>query len=170
MKSVRMKSVRMKSGRMKAVTAGVAAAVVLTGCAARVGDTALNLHQRAVFQDGTSVALSEFKLSERDSGRARGSLKTPGPEVTVWVEVRNSGQPMKAREVRMDLFYTDRDGVEVKPPQIATSENVVATGRRDRLSKTYRVDRVPEVFQTRHIRVVFSAPGYPRIMFSGSNP
>jgi hypothetical protein len=144
--------------------------LLVGGCAAPVGQTNLSLHQRAQFPDGTRYVLSEFKMSEKDGGPAVGAKKVPGPDVTVWVDIANAGKPITAADVIMHFFYTGDRNLEIEPPEVASSTNSVPRGGQARVSKTFRVEDVPELFRSRRLRVVIGVPDYPTVTFSGSNP
>ena len=144
--------------------------VLLCGCGAAVGDTNVNLHQTIKFVDGTSLSLGEFQMSTDDSDRPRGQRQVPGNEVTVWVELRNTGRAVKATETKLQFFYTNERGGEVQPPQSATTNNVVRLGDADRIGKTFRVEDASALFRTGHLRVVVEVPNYPSVTFAGSVP
>jgi hypothetical protein len=152
------------------VAVGVAALLLLYGCAAEVGQTNLTLHQRAVLPDGTRYELGEFKMSEIDNTRPDGPPKIPGNEVTVSVLVENAGSAVAAGDVAMSLAYLGNRGVELVPPVVLSGANVIASGTKGTISKTFRVEDTTELFQTRYIRVRVELPGYPAVTFSGSNP
>ena len=151
---------------------GVAAAVLMTvvGCAAPVGETNLDLHQRAQLPDGTSLALSGFEVSAKDSGRRTGPQKVVGDEVKVGVQVANAGKVIRAADVTMRFTYTDPGGRDVTPREVSSSTNSIPQGGSDKISKTYRVAAVPELFRAKHLRVVVEVQGYPSVTFSGRNP
>jgi hypothetical protein len=155
---------------VRRVAVGIAGLILLCGCAAEVGQTNLNLHQRAVFPDGTRYELGDFKMSEVDNDRADGPPKIPGNEVTVSVLVENSGTPIGASDVAMSLAYHGDGGQELVPPAVATGATVIATGAKGTISKTFRVEDPTELFQTRYLRLRVELPGYPVVTFSGSNP
>ena len=156
---------------MKPVSLCIPVLVLLVGgCAAPVGQTNLSLHQRAQFPDGTRYVLSEFKMSEQDDSQAAGAHRVPGPEVTVWVDISNAGQPISAADVTMHFSYTGDRNLEIEPPEVASSTNSVPRGGQGRVSKTFLVKDVPELFRSRQLRVVIGVPHYPTVTFSGSNP
>ena len=155
---------------MRRVAAGIAGLILLTGCAAEVGQTDLTLHQRAVFPDGTRYELDTFSMSEVDNHRRRGPLKIPGDEVTVSIRVQNAGAPLAASDVTMTMAYAGRDDQELTPPPVGGIASVVASGAKGKISKTFRVEDTTELFQTRYLRVVVEVPGYPVVTFSGSIP
>jgi hypothetical protein len=155
---------------VRRVAIGIAGLILLSGCAAEVGQTDLTLHQRAVFPDGTRYELGGFKTSEVDNDRPKGPPKIPGNEVTVSVVVENAGPAIGAGDVAMSLVYRDADGEELVPPVIASGAAVIASGAKGTISKTFRVEDTKELFQTRHLRVRVELSGYPAVTFSGSNP
>jgi hypothetical protein len=155
---------------VRRVAVGIAGLILLCGCAAEVGQTNLNLHQRAVFPDGTRYELGDFKMSEVDNDRADGPPKIPGNEVTVSVLVENSGTPIGASDVAISLAYYDDGGQELVPPVVTSGASVIATGAKGTISKTFRVEDPTELFQTRYLRLRVELPGYPVVTFSGSNP
>jgi hypothetical protein len=155
---------------VRRVAVGIAGLILLCGCAAEVGQTNLTLHQRAVFPDGTRYELGDFKMSEVDNDRAKGSPKIPGNEVTVSVLVENAGPPIGASDVAMSLAYPGDRGQELVPPVVASGATVIASGAEGTISKTFRVEDTTELFQTRYLRVRVELPGYPAVTFSGSNP
>ena len=144
--------------------------VLVCGCSAAVGDTNANLHQTVKFVDGTSLTLGEFQVAMEDSDRPHGQRQVPGNEVTVWVELRNAGRAVKATETALQFFYTDERGGEVKPPESATTSNVVQPGDADRIGKTFRVEDSSALFRTGHLRVLVELPNYPSVTFAGSVP
>jgi hypothetical protein len=149
---------------------GIAAIILLGGCASEVGQTNLTLHQRAVFPDGTRYSLGEFKMSEVDNDRANGPPKIPGNEVTVSVLVENAGRALRASDLAMSLAYHGDRGQELVPPVVASGATVIASGGKGTVSKTFRVEDTTELFRTRYVRVRVELPGYPAVTFSGSNP
>jgi hypothetical protein len=155
---------------VRRVVVGIAWLILLSGCAAEVGQTDLTLHQRAVFPDGTRYELGEFGLSEVDNHRAKGPPKIPGNEVTVSVLVENAGTAIGASDVAMSLAYHGDRGQELVPPLVASGAAVIATGAKGTISKTFRVEDPTELFQTRYLRVRVELPGYPAVTFGGSNP
>ena len=155
---------------MRRVAVGIAGLLLLSGCAAEVGQTNLTLHQRAVFPDGTRYELGDFKMSEVDSDRANGPPKIPGNEVTVSILVENAGTAIGSSDVAMSLAYRGDRGEELVPPVVASGATVIASGAKGRISKTFRVEDTTEAFQTRYIRVRVEMQGYPAVTFSGSNP
>jgi hypothetical protein len=155
---------------VRRVVVGIAWLILLSGCAAEVGQTDLTLHQRAVFPDGTRYELGEFGLSEVDNHRAKGPPKIPGNEVTVSVLVENAGTAIGASDVAMSLAYHSDRGQELVPPLVASGAAVIATGAKGTISKTFRVEDPTELFQTRYLRVRVELPGYPAVTFGGSNP
>jgi hypothetical protein len=155
---------------MVRVGVGIAVLVLVSGCAAPVGDTNLTLHQRAELPGGTWYSLSGFEISAKKSGHRTGAQLVAGDQVTVRVEVGNATRAIRANEVAMQFAYRNDAGQEVRPVQLSSSRNVVPVGGHDQISKTYRVDGVPEMFRASRITVVVGAPGYPSVTFSGANP
>jgi hypothetical protein len=155
---------------VRGVAVGIAALILLSGCAAEVGQTNLTLHQRAVFPNGTRYELGDFEMSEVDNDRANGPAKIPGDEVTVSVLVENAGKAIGADDVAMSLAYHGDRGQELVPPVVASGATVIASGAKGTISKTFRVEDTTELFQTRYLRVRVELPGYPAVTFSGSNP
>ena len=155
---------------VRRVVVGIAWLILLSGCAAEVGQTDLTLHQRAVFPDGTRYELGELGLSEVDNDRAKGPPKIPGNEVTVSVLVENAGTAIGASDVAMSLAYHGDRDQELVPPLVASRATVIATGAKGTISKTFRVEDPTELFQTRYLRVRVELPGYPAVTFGGSNP
>jgi hypothetical protein len=155
---------------VRRVAVGIAGLILLSGCAAEVGQTDLTLHQRAVFPDGTRYELGGFKMSEVDNDRPNGPPKIPGNEVTVSVVVENAGPAIGAGDIAMSLAYRDDRGQELVPPMVASGAAMIASGAKGTISKTFRVEDPTELFQTRYIWVRVELSGYPAVTFSGSNP
>jgi hypothetical protein len=155
---------------VRRVAVGIAGLILLSGCAAKVGQTDLTLHQRAVFPDGTHYELGEFKMLQVDNDRPNGPPKIPGNEVTVSVVIENAGPAIGAGDVAMRLAYRNGRGQELVPPVVATGLTVIASGTKGTMSKTFRVEDTTELFQTRYVRLRVEVPGYPAVTFSGSNP
>ncbi|HET9871789.1 MAG TPA: hypothetical protein VFP89_04215 [Propionibacteriaceae bacterium] len=155
---------------MKLATVVGAAALLLGGCAAPVGQTSVNLHQDAVFDDGTRVSVAEFKVSEQVSNLSHGPAKVPGQVVTVSVEISNAGKAINAADVQLDFRYTDDRNTEVAPPQVGGSRNAVLPGTSGRVSKDFRVGSPSVLFRSGHLRVEVQAPTYPSVTFSGQVP
>jgi hypothetical protein len=156
---------------VKGIAASVLALFLIGGCAAPVGETDLNLHQRARFPDGATYALDGFEmLSSKSSPRSPAPAKLVSDDVTVWVEVSNPQSLVRSAEVAMTFAYTDDRNVEIEPPQVSTSTNDIAAGSRGRIGKTYRIDRVSQLYRSGHLRVELAVPSYPIITFSGKNP
>jgi hypothetical protein len=141
---------------------------VLSGCAAPIGDTKLNLHHGARFTDGATYILDGFEMSSKDT-RA-GSRKHVTDDVTVWIEVSNPQSLVRATDVAMTFAYTDDRNVEIEPPQVSTSTNEITAGTSGRIAKTFRVQQVSQLFRSRRLRVELAVPSYPFITFSGKNP
>ena len=155
---------------MRLVAACVSLVALASGCAAQVGDTNLNLHQRAVFANGTSYRLAEFQVSEVDNATGKGPPKVPGREVTVSVEISNAGPPLSAADVVMRFSYWGDRNTELRPAEVTGATSVIAPGARGRVSKTYTVANTPELFRSRELRVVVDVPTYPSVTFSGAKP
>jgi hypothetical protein len=155
---------------VRLVAACVSLVALASGCAAQVGDTNLNLHQRAVFANGTSYRLAEFQVSEVDNATGKGPPKVPGREVTVSVEISNAGPPLSAADVVMRFSYWGDRNTELRPAEVAGTTSVIASGARGRVSKTYTVANTPELFRSRELRVVVDVPTYPSVTFSGAKP
>ena len=155
---------------VKRAAAWVLALLVVGGCAAPVGDTKLNLHQRARFSDGATYVLDGFEMSSKDSQRSARLTQPVSDDVTVWVKVSNPQSPVRADDVAMTFAYTDDRNVEIEPPQVGTSTNEITPGSSGRISKTFRVQQVSPLFRSRHLRVELAVPNYPIITFSGKNP
>lgn len=149
---------------------GSAVLLVLCGCTATTGQTNLSLHQYARFADGTRFLPNELEVSSQKSDRPIGNQKVPAHVVTVWLDVHNSGKPVNASDVTLQLFYTDNNDREVQPAEVASSTNVIATGGRDRVMKTFFVATISQVFQSRHLRIVVQVPDYPTVTFTGPVP
>jgi hypothetical protein len=155
---------------VRRVAVGIAGLILLSGCAAEVGQTDLTLHQRAVFPDGTHYELGEFKMLQVDNDRPNGPPKIPGNDVTVSVVVENAGPVIGAGDVAMSLAYRNDRGQELVPPLVSSGAAVIDSGTKGTISKTFRVEDTTELFQTRYIRVRVELSGYPAVTFSGSNP
>jgi hypothetical protein len=155
---------------MKLATVVGAAVLILGGCAAPVGLTSLNLHQDAVFDDGTRLSVAEFKVSEEVSTLSHGPAKIPGQVVTVSVQISNAAKPINAADVQLDFRYTDDRNTEVAPPEIGGSRNAVLPGTSGRVSKDFRVGSPSVLFRSGHLRVEVRAPNYPSVTFSGPVP
>jgi hypothetical protein len=156
---------------VKRIAVSVLALALFSGCAAApVGDTELNLHQRALFPDGASYVLDGFELLPKVGQQSAGPGKPVSDEVTVWVKVSKPQSDISAADVAMTFGYTDDRGVEIEPPQVDASTNVIAAGRNGRIGKTFRVPQVSQLYRSHHLRVVLAVPSYPVITFSGKNP
>jgi hypothetical protein len=155
---------------VKRAAAWVLALLVVGGCAAPIGDTKLNLHQRARFADGATYGLDGFVMSSTDGQRSARRRDSASDDVTVWVRVSNPQSLVRAADVAMTFAYTDDRNVEIEPPQVATSTNEIPPGGRGRIGKTFRVQQVSPLFRSRYLRVEVAVPSYPVITFSGKNP
>ena len=141
------------------------------GCAAPVGDTNVNLHQRVRLPDGASYVLDGFEMLSSKAGQQSPAPRNPAiDDVTVWVVVSNPQSLVRATDVAMTFAYTDDRNVEIEPPQVDTSTNEIPAGSRGRIGKTFRVQQVSQLYRSRHLRVELAVPSYPMITFSGKNP
>jgi hypothetical protein len=153
------------------IAGSVVALVLFSGCAAPVGDTDVNLHQRVRLADGASYVLDGFQmLSPKDGQQSAAPRNPPNDDVTVWVVVSNPQSLVRAADVAMTFAYTDDRNVEIEPPQVDTSTDEIPAGSRGRIGKTFRVQQVSQLYRSRHLRVELAVPGSPIITFSGKNP
>ncbi len=155
---------------VKRIAVSVLALALISSCAAPVGDTELNLHQRARFADGARFVLDGFEMSSKESQRSAGLGKPVTDDVTVWVTVSKPQSPVRGADVAMTFAYADDRDVEIEPPQVDTSTNEIPAGSSGRIGKTFRVSQVSQLFRSRHLRVEVAVPSYPVITFSGKNP
>jgi hypothetical protein len=155
---------------VKRIAISALAFFVFSGCAAPVGETNLDLHQRARFPDGATYVLDGFEMSSQDSERSPGSAKPASDDVTVWVKVSNPRSLVRAADVAMTFAYTDNRNVEIEPPQVNTSTDEIPAGSSGRIGKTFRIQQVVPLYRSRRLRVELAVPSYPIITFSGKNP
>lgn len=148
------------------------ALLLLSACAAPVGDTNVNLHQRVRLADGVTYVLDGFEMASNDPKRSAGlgKKKPVNDDVTVWVVLSNPQSLVRAADVAMTFAYTDDRNVEIEPPQVDTSTNEISAGSRGRIGKTFRVQQVSQLYRSRYLRVEVAVPSYPIITFSGRNP
>jgi hypothetical protein len=156
---------------VRGIAGSLVALFLLSGCAAPVGDTDVNLHQRVRLADGASYALDGFEMLSSKAGRRTAVPRNPvNDDVTVWVAVSKPQSLVRAADVAMTFAYTNDRNVEVKPPQVGTSTNEVSAGSRGRIGKRFHVQGVSQLYRSSHLRVELAVPGYPVITFSGKNP
>jgi hypothetical protein len=155
---------------VRRIAGSILALFLLSACAAPVGDTNVNLHQRARLADGVTYVLDGFELASNDPSRSAGLEKPVDDDVTVWVGLSNPQSLVRAADVAMTFAYTDDRNVEIEPPQVDTSTNEISAGSRGRIGKTFRVQQVSQLYRSRHLRVEVAVPSYPIITFSGRNP
>lgn len=155
---------------MRRIAGWILALFFLSGCAAPVGDTNVNLHQRARLADGMTYVLDGFQLASNDPSRSTGLEKPVDDDVTVWVVLSNPQSLVRATDVAMTFAYTDDRNVEIEPPQVDTSTNEISPGSRGRIGKTFHVQGVSQLYRSRYLRVEVAVPSYPVITFSGKNP
>ena len=155
---------------VRRIARSVVALLIVSGCAAPVGDTDVDLHQRVRLADGATYMLDGFEMSSKDGQPSAEFPKPAKDEMTVWVVVSNPQSLVRAADVAMTFAYTDDRNVEVEPPQVDTSTNEIPAGSRGRIGKTFRVRSVSELYRSRHLRVELAVPSYPIVTFSGKNP
>jgi hypothetical protein len=156
---------------VRRVAGSVLALFLLSGCAAPVGDTDVNLHQRVRLADGASYALDGFEMLSSRAGRRTAVPRNPvNDDVIVWVAVSKPQSVVRGADVAMTFTYTDDRNVEVEPPQVASSTNEIPAGSRGRIGKSFHIQGVSQLYRSRHLRVELAVPSYPVITFSGRNP